>query len=220
MKPVRVISTAVLFLLLGTIAPAYAQQEKAQEAKPAQHAQQAQRAQPAQHAQRSQPAQRTQQVQRSQGGQRNQQAQRSQPTQHAQQVQRSQPAQRTQQAQRSQGGQRNQQAQRSQGRQNTQQAHISRGGQDRQQGQLTSGRIPDARFRSGFGSGHVFQINQPVVYGGYSSFQYGGYWFDFDQPWPSDWAYSDDVYVDYYGNVYYLYNRRHRGVRIEIRIAI
>ena len=61
MKLVGIISTAVLFLLLGTTAPAYAEQheEHAQEAKPAQHAQQkqeAKQAKPAQHAQQKQEA--------------------------------------------------------------------------------------------------------------------------------------------------------------------
>lgn len=32
---------------------------------------------------------------------------------------------------------------------------------------------------------------------GYSRFQDGGYWFGFVEPWPEDWYYTDDVYVDY-----------------------
>ncbi|HLY60866.1 MAG TPA: hypothetical protein VKV95_08970 [Terriglobia bacterium] len=63
-------------------------------------------------------------------------------------------------------------------------------------------------------------MNRPVYYGGYSQFQYSGYWFDFNDPWPSDWQYSDDVYVDYYGNVYYLCNPRYPTVRLRISIAI
>jgi hypothetical protein len=60
-----------------------------------------------------------------------------------------------------------------------------------------------------------------VVYvGGHRRFQYGGYWFGLVDPWPeywsSDWYDSDDVYVDYYGDGYYLYDRRYPGDRIAI----
>ncbi|HXN50994.1 MAG TPA: hypothetical protein VN943_03580 [Candidatus Acidoferrum sp.] len=55
---------------------------------------------------------------------------------------------------------------------------------------------------------------------GHRRFQYGGYWFGLVDPWPeywsSDWYDSDDVYVDYYGDGYYLYNRRYPGDRIAI----
>jgi hypothetical protein len=188
MKLVRVVSTAALFLLLGTTAPVYAQDgeqekgaggQKAQQAQPAQHQQRPHRTQQAQHTQ--QQPHRTQQAQRTQ-----------------QQPQRTQQVQRTQQR-------------------GDEQAQV---GQHRPQGQLSSGRIPDARFRSSFGREHEFRIYQPVYYGGYSQFQYSGYWFNFNDPWPSDWQHSDDVYVDYYGNVYYLFNPRHPGVRIAISIAL
>ncbi len=56
--------------------------------------------------------------------------------------------------------------------------------------------------------------------GGHRRFQYGGYWFALVDPWPeywsSDWYSSDDVYLDYYGDGYYLYNRRYPGDRIAI----
>jgi hypothetical protein len=56
--------------------------------------------------------------------------------------------------------------------------------------------------------------------GGHRRFHYGGYWFGLIDPWPeywsSDWYDNDDVYVDYYGDGYYLYNRRYPGDRIAI----
>jgi hypothetical protein len=59
-----------------------------------------------------------------------------------------------------------------------------------------------------------------VYVGGNRRFQYGGYWFGLIDPWPEywsdDWYDNDDVYVDYYGDGYYLYNRRHPGDRIAI----
>jgi len=44
------------------------------------------------------------------------------------------------------------------------------------------GRIPDDRFRANFGREHVFVINRPVIVEGQPRFQYGGYWFGFNQP--------------------------------------
>src|SRR5271154_899959 len=83
-----------------------------------------------------------------------------------------------------------------------------------------SGRIPDDRFHSNFGHEHVFVISQPVMVGGYSRFQYGGYWFGFVQPWPVGWYYTDDVYVDYIDGGYYLYNPYYPGARVSISVAL
>ena len=56
--------------------------------------------------------------------------------------------------------------------------------------------------------------------GGHRRFYYGGYWFGLVDPWPeywdSAWYDNDDVYVDYYGDGYYLYNRRYPNDRIAI----
>jgi len=56
--------------------------------------------------------------------------------------------------------------------------------------------------------------------GGHRRFHYGGYWFGLVDPWPeywsNNWYDSDNVYVDYYGDGYYLYNRSYPGDRIAI----
>jgi hypothetical protein len=83
-----------------------------------------------------------------------------------------------------------------------------------------SGRIPDDRFRSNFGQSHVFVISQPVIVGGYSRFQYGGYYFGFVEPWPDGWYYTDDVYVDYIDGEYFLFNPYYPGVRVGISVAL
>jgi hypothetical protein len=91
-----------------------------------------------------------------------------------------------------------------------------------QRGGYSGYRVPDDRFRAHYGQDHGFIIySLPVMYvGGYRRFQYGGFWFGLVDPWPeywaSDWYDSDDVYVDYYGDGYYLYNRRYPGDRIAI----
>src|ERR1700723_1452208 len=81
-------------------------------------------------------------------------------------------------------------------------------------------RIPDDRFRANFGREHVFVISQPEMVGGYSRFQYGGFWFGFVQPWPVDWYYTDDVYVEYIDGGYYLYNPYYPDARVSISVVL
>jgi hypothetical protein len=82
--------------------------------------------------------------------------------------------------------------------------------------------FPDDRFREYYGQDHAFRIySLPVVFiGGGQRFQYGGYWFGLIDPWPeywsSDWYDSDDVYVNYDRDGYYLYNRRYPSDRVAI----
>jgi hypothetical protein len=78
------------------------------------------------------------------------------------------------------------------------------------------GRISNARYESRFGREHSFHVNR----GDYNHrrFRYGGYAFGFIDPWPMDWGYSDDVYVEYTDDGYFMYNRFHPGVRISINI--
>ena len=91
-----------------------------------------------------------------------------------------------------------------------------------QRGGYRGYRIPDDRFRSYYGQDHGFRFDtlQVRYVGGHRRFQYGGYWFGLIDPWPeywaADWYDNDDMYVDYYGDGYYLYNRRYPGDRIAI----
>jgi hypothetical protein len=84
----------------------------------------------------------------------------------------------------------------------------------------SSGRIPDQRFRSNFGRGHEFRIGRPVLVGGYSRFQYGGYWFGFVEPWPAGWYYTDNVYIDYVDGGYYMYDPYYPGARFAISVVL
>jgi hypothetical protein len=83
-----------------------------------------------------------------------------------------------------------------------------------------NGRIPDDRFSANFGAGHTFVINQPVIVGGYSRFQYRGYWFGFVQPWPVSWYYTDHVYVEIIDGGYYLCNPYYPGARVAISVVL
>jgi hypothetical protein len=84
-----------------------------------------------------------------------------------------------------------------------------------QQGQ----KIPDDKFRSHFGRQHTFRVQTTVVEG-QPRFQYGGYWFALANPWPEDWAYTDDCYVDYIDGEYVLIDLRHPGVEIPVIVVV
>jgi len=81
-------------------------------------------------------------------------------------------------------------------------------------------RIPDDKFRQHFGREHVVVINRPVIVEGRPRFQTGGYWFEIVDPWPSDWLYTDQVYVDYIDGEYFLFNVAHPGVRIALFVTL
>ncbi len=80
------------------------------------------------------------------------------------------------------------------------------------------GRIPDDRFRAHFGRGHTFHVSE----GDYRNhrFQYGGYWFGFADPWPSNWLYTQDVFVVEIDGVYYLCNAMYPGVNIALSFTL
>jgi glucan-binding YG repeat protein len=200
MKLVGIISTAVLFLLLGTTAPAYAQQEEhAQEAKPAQHAQQKQEAKQAKSSQRAEQKQEAQRAKSSQHAEQKQEAQQAKSSQHAEQKQEAQQAKSAQHAQQQEHAQQPQ-------------AVASKSGASHY------GRISDTSYRAHFGRGHSFHMGRPQMIEGYNRFQYGGYWFGFNEGWPEGWGYNDDFYVEYIDGVYYMFNLRHPGFRLTLNI--
>ena len=176
------ISAGVLFLLLGTTAPVYAQHE--QEGREQGKSQPARSAQP----QRQQPSRPSQRPVQSSGGAYHGGVQPNGPTyggvhhsgvpQHQGQV-------------------RSGFVQSRAGSWNTEhQTWAQRGG-------YSGYRVPDARFRSYFGGGHPFRIGRlPLVFvGGAPRFQYDGYWVTLVDPWPemwpANWYDADDVYLDY-----------------------
>jgi hypothetical protein len=209
------ISAAALFLLLGAIVPAYAQHEQKEQGKPQQeqhktekpaqpqHQQPAQR--PAPPAHKPAPPPRT-----SSGGTYHGGVRPTEPTyggvhpsgvpQHQGQV-------------------RSGFVQSRAGSWNTEhQTWAQRGG-------YNGYRVPDARFRSYFGGGHPFRIGRlPLVFvGGSPRFQYDGYWVTFVDPWPemwpANWYDTDDVYLDYTNDGYYVYDRAHPGMGVAVTIS-
>ena len=232
MKPIKVVSTAALFLLLGIAAPANGRQEKPEEKAPPPKQQQAkpEKQQPeAKAPKQQQQAKAPKQEQQAKPAKQQQQANAPKQEQHAAPEKQQQQAKADQQ-------QKNNSAKQQQAHQNQahqQPASYSHPPQRTQQAMATqraqpalrlsvrgSGRIPDDRFRANFGSGHNFHMGNPVLVGGYSRFQYGGFWFGFVQPWPSGWYYTDDVYIDYVDGGYYMYNPYYPGTRFSISVVI
>ena len=184
----RVISTAVLVLFLGISIPAFAQEDHEKKGGGGGKAQQAEQ----QHAQKAQP----------------QRAQQAQP-QHAQKAQ----PQRTQQAQQQHAQKAQPQRAQPQRTQQAQPVAQSRGSNGNHYG-----RISDDHYRANFGHDHSFHMIRPQMISGYQRFQYDGYWFGFNQGWPSGWSYDDNVYVEYVGGAYYMYDIRHPGIHITLSL--
>jgi hypothetical protein len=232
-KSFRVIGTSAVFLLLGWTVPAGSGQE--QQDKPKNQEKHEQQDKPARqdqpHADRQQGQQHQQQqpqANRQQGQQQQKQRQQQDNSPKQQQQARGQQDQQRQQYQQ-QDNRSAQQRNPAQVRQQqvawqSDRAHSwqSEHRTWQQRGGYNGYRIPDDRFRGSYGQDHGFRIySLPVMYvGAQRRFQYGGYWFALVDPWPeywsSNWYDSDDVYLDYYGDGYYLYNRRYPGDRIAI----
>lgn len=175
MKLVGIISTAVLSLSLGVVAPAFAQeqhdQQEEQKDKPAARETE-KKAEPAKPEERN-----------------------AQPEKNAKPEAR--PAQEQERSAKPQ-------------EKNTQEQHA----QAKPAVQAQHGRIPDDRYKAKFGQGHTFRVSQ----GDYNNhrFQYGGYSFGFVGVWPSNWLYTQNVYVIEIDGVYYLCNDSYPGVNIEL----
>jgi primosomal protein N' len=248
MKSIRVMSTAALFLLFGIAAPAYGRQEKPEEKAPPPKQQQAkpekqqEAAKPPKQEQAKAPKQEAQaKPEKQQQAKAPKQQQEAKPEKQQQaaktpkQEQQAKPEKQQQQAKTEQQQKSNsakqQQAHQQQAHQ--QQTGSSHAPQRTQQAMATqraqpalrlsargSGRIPDDRFRASFGREHNFHMGNPVLVGGYSRFQYGGFWFGFVQPWPVGWYYTDDVYIDYVDGGYYMYNPYYPGARFSLSVVI
>ena len=87
-----------------------------------------------------------------------------------------------------------------------------------QKDQHAGGRIPADRYKANFGREHTFRVSE----GDYRNhrFQYGGYWFGFASAWPSNWLYTQDVYVVEINGVYYLCNAAYPGVNLTLNLTL
>jgi flagellar biosynthesis GTPase FlhF len=248
MKVLGVISTTALLLMLGATVPAYAQDEhqdakpeKQDQAKSAQHEEQAkpakqqEKAKSEKQAPEARPAKREEQAKPAQEEKQAKTERQAPEARPARREQQAKPAREEKQAkterqapEAKQAKQEEQTRQENRGNSAGQQhAQRTEAEQQRQHSApelrlsaRSESRIPDDRFRSNFGREHVFRIGRPTLVGGYSRFQYGGYWFGFVQPWPEGWYYTDDVYVDYIDGGYYLCNPDYPGDQIAFSVVL
>jgi hypothetical protein len=209
MKRIGMISAAAFFLLLGNTARTYAQQEQQEPNKPAEKPQENK---PVDKPQETKPAEKPQETKPMEKPQDTKPAEKPQEQPKTEKQQ--EPAKTTKQEEPSKAAQ-HQPVQRTAAAQKQQNAHpalkLSARG---------TGRIPDDRFRASFGQEHVFVINDPVIVGGFSRFQYSGFWFGFVDPWPVGWYYTDNVYVDYIDGGYFLCNPEFPGANVSISVVI
>ena len=190
MKRIGMISTAVLSLALGVATPAYAQQE--------QHDQQdEQKAKSGQEEKKAQPEKSAKPEQKPQAEQKKNAKPEAKNAQQQEKNNKSaeKPAKQQQHVQQAQPAQQEQRA-----------------------GNNGGGRIPDDRFKANFGEQHRFRVSQ-ADYTRDHRFQYGGYWFGIVNPWPSNWLYTQDVYVVEINGMYYLCNPMYPGVNITLSFA-
>ncbi|MGA7561187.1 MAG: hypothetical protein WCF61_03285 [Terriglobales bacterium] len=80
------------------------------------------------------------------------------------------------------------------------------------------GRIPADKFKASFGQQHTFRVSQSDYRN--HRFQYGGYAFGFVDPWPSNWLYTQNVYVIEINGVYYLCNASFPGVNLALSFTL
>ena len=218
-----VISTALLVFLAGL--PAYALQEPGQDKekdkpKPAQQ-EEPKKQEPERRAPQAQEKER-QQPDRQQEKQQQKDAQK----QESQKQERDQ-ADRTRQTDRAQqqDSKQQQQAEKDRAKQDkASQEHQQQVQRDQhnnvQQSQRDGGnhnvrRIRQEDFTAHFGREHRFHVERRDD----RRFNYGGYWFQFSDPWPSAWSYDDDVYVDDIDGEYYLIDPARPGIRILLVVA-
>jgi hypothetical protein len=197
MKLVGIMSTAILSLTLGVAAPAYAQQEQ-------QDQQEQQKEKPAQDEKKAQPEKPVKPEAKSA----QQQETNTKPEEkNAQQEKNLKPEEKNAQQDNNVRPE----------EKNAQELHTQQAKPELQAqhaGGNGGGRIPDERFKASFGEQHRFRVTQ----GDYSNhrFQYGGYSFEFVGVWPSNWLYTQDVYVIEINGMYYLCNAMYPGVNIEL----
>ncbi len=80
------------------------------------------------------------------------------------------------------------------------------------------GRIPAEKFKASFGQQHTFRVTQSDYRN--RRFQYGGYSFGFVDAWPSNWLYTQYVYVIEINGVYYLCNASYPGVNLALSFSL
>lgn len=84
-------------------------------------------------------------------------------------------------------------------------------------------KIPDEKFKQNFGREHTVKVNKIIttttIVPGRTQFVYAGTPFVFLDPWPSDWAFTDDCYIDFVNDEYVLVNPYHPGIYVTLMVG-
>jgi hypothetical protein len=199
MKLVGVISTAVLSLALGVAVPGFAQdrEQEEQKAKPAQEEKKAQPEKPAKQEQKS--AQAEKDARQENNAKQEQKNVKPEENNAKQQEKNTKPEEKNAQPERNTKAEQNM----------ARPEHPAAGSRDR---------IPAERYKASFGREHSFRVSE----GDYRNhrFEYGGYSFGFVDPWPSNWLYTQNVYVVEIDGVYYLCNPTYPGVNLVLSFSL
>jgi outer membrane biosynthesis protein TonB len=201
MKLVGVISTAVLSLALGVAVPALAQD----------HEQDDQKAKSAQEEKKAQPEKPAKQGEKSAQEQKNAKPEEK----NAQQEEKNaKPEEKNAQQENKNAKPEEQNAQ----QQEKNAKPAEKNARPEQHAAGNGDRIPADRYKASFGQQHTFRVSQ----GDYRNhrFEYGGYSFGFVDPWPSNWLYTQNVYVIEIDGVYYLCNPMYPGVNLALTFAL
>jgi len=86
-----------------------------------------------------------------------------------------------------------------------------------------SAHIPAPQFKAHFGKQHTFSVKRVVttttIVPNQTQFVYVGYTFIFLDPWPADWLFTDDCYIDYVDDEYFLFDVFHPGIRVALFVV-
>ena len=194
------LASALLVFLVGTTT--YAQEQDKEKDKPAQQEQKRQEP----------PAKEHPQAQEQQQKPQKHQAQEQQKNQSKQVEKEKSDAARQQQQQ---TAKQQQVAKQQQQQQVAHQEHSQNQQAQRDSGNRNSRRISEQDFHQHFGREHTFRVTRSED----RRFNYGGYYWVYNDPWPSEWAYTDDVYVDEIDGEYYLVDPVHPGLRLLVIVV-
>jgi len=106
--------------------------------------------------------------------------------------------------------------------------HGQERSQQAQQGQHARPRgksqhIPDQKFRASFGHEHHFTVNRIIntttIVPNQTQFVISGFTFVFLDPWPVDWAFTDDCFIDFVDDDYFLFDALHPGIRVALFVV-
>lgn len=109
-----------------------------------------------------------------------------------------------------------------------QQGQQPQKGQTAQQGQHArpsgkSARIPDPVRKTNFGRQHTFNAKQVIttttIVPGQTQFVFSGFTFIILDPWPAEFLFTDDLFIDFVGDDVFLLDVLHPGTRVALFVV-